>query len=213
LKEKAKEERAELKSLKVQKDIAERQIKYTYGGYWPTLSAEGVYQKTYQTPELANLIRELVYGGLRLSFPFFEGGLRVAEVSEAYAKKRQIDYTFEDSKKSIGIEVDSAYLDLTTQKGVLKSLEDQFTFARENYNAILKQFVNGLANSIDVMDANTLLLTAERQFADAIYNYQQAILKVKRATGTLLESLTGSGSPVQSKIIDLSSSLKGDVFP
>ena len=194
LKDKAIDERAELKSLRVQKKIAEQQIKYVYGGYWPTLSAEAVYQRTVQTPELANIIRDLAYGGLRLSFPFFEGGLRVAEVGEAHAKKRQVDYSYEDSRKSIGIEVDSAYLDLTTQKGVLRSLEDQFVFARDNYNAILKQFVSGLANSIDVMDANTLLVTAERQFADATYNYQQAILKVKRATGTLLKSVMASAN-------------------
>jgi outer membrane protein len=212
LKAKANDERAELKSLRVQRKVAEEQIKYVSGGYWPTLSAEGVYQRTVQTPELTNIIRDLAYGGLRLTFPFFEGGLRVAEVSEAYAKKRQIDYTYEDSRKSVGIEVDSAYLDLITQKGVLRSLEDQFTFARDNYNAILKQFVNGLANSIDVMDANTLLVTAERQFADAVYNYQQAILKVKRAAGTLLESLEGSGTDVQSKSGGLSSSAKGEAF-
>jgi len=136
----------------------------------------------------------------------------VAEVSEAYAKKRQIDYTYEDSKKSVGIEVDSAYLDLTTQKGVLKSLEDQFVFARDNYNAVLKQFINGLANSIDVMDANTLLVTAERQFTDAVYNYQQAILKVKRATGTLLGSLAAGGTAARVRTYDLSSSTKGETF-
>jgi outer membrane protein len=213
LKEKANEERAELKSLTVQKKIAEQQIKYVYGGYWPTLSAEGVYQRTVQTPQLTNVIRELAYGGLRLTFPFFEGGLRVAEVNEAYAKKRQIEYTYEDSKKSISIEVEAAYLDLITQKGVLKSLGDQFAFARENYNAILKQFENGLANSIDVTDGNTLLLTAERQLADAIYNYQQAILKVKRATGTLLASLANNGSSARLKVIDRSSSVKGDFVP
>ncbi len=213
LKEKAHAERAELKSLKAQKNMAERQIRYAYGGYWPTLSAEGYYAKTLQTPEMTNLIREAVYGGIRLNFPFFEGGLRVAEVNEAYAKKRQIDYIYEDSKKSIGIEVDTAYLELTTQKGVLKSLQDQFTFAKDNYNAILKQFVNGLANSIDVMDANTLLVTAERQLADAVYNYQQAILKVKRATGTLLKSVMTSGSQAENRILNTSSSAKGETFP
>ena len=213
LKDKANAERAELKSLKLQKNMAEQQIRYSYGGFWPILSAEGVYQRTVQTPETTNIIRDLAYGGLRLTFPFFEGGLRAAEVNEAYAKKRQIDYSYEDSKKSIGIEVDSAFLDLTTQKGVLKSLEDQFTFANDNYNAIMKQFVNGLANSIDVMDANTLIFTAERQLADAFYNYQQAILKVKRATGTLLKSIGGPGSKVQSSIIGRSSSVKGETLP
>jgi hypothetical protein len=41
------------------------------------------------------------------------------------------------------------------------------------------------------MDANTLLVTAERQLADATYNYLLSILMIKRTTGMLLKSVTG----------------------
>jgi outer membrane protein len=54
---------------------------------------------------------------------------------------------------------------------------------------VSKQFKHGLANSVDVMDANTLLVTAERELINAKYNYQFAILKLKHATGTLLKTV------------------------
>ncbi|OPY80905.1 MAG: Outer membrane protein TolC precursor [Syntrophorhabdus sp. PtaU1.Bin058] len=197
LKETAYAERAELKSSDLQKSIADATVKFTKGSYWPTVAVEGVYQKKIESPETQSLIRDNLYGGVRLVFPFFEGGLRAAEVQEAAAKKRQADYTFEDIKKSVTVEVENAYLDFLTQKGTLKSLEDQLVFAKDNFNAVTKQFEYGLAHSIDVMDANTLLVTAQRQLADVIYNYQLSVARLRRTTGTLLQFVVGNNGVLQ----------------
>jgi outer membrane protein len=194
LKQIAMSERAELKAVELQKKIAETQVRYAKGAYWPTFSIEGVYTRKDENPSSAFLNKESVYGGLRLNFPFFEGGLRKAETREAEAKQRQTELLFEDLKKSIGIEVENAYLDFQTQKGVLKSLEDRLVFARDNYNSVSKQYQFGLANSIDVIDANTLLLTAERQLTDARYNYQLSVLRLQKATGTFLRMIVNQQS-------------------
>jgi len=76
---------------------------------------------------------------------------------------------------------------------VLDALSDQVTFAGFNYEAVLKQFRFGLANSVDVVDANTSLVTAERQLSDARYTYQLAILKLNRTQGLFLSSLEERG--------------------
>jgi len=186
--------RADLKSLEIQKKMAEDQVQFTKGAYWPTLSLTGVYAKSDQSPETPSLVKESTYGLVTLNFPFFEGGLRNAEVKEARAKERQSVLMYEDYKKSIEVEVQFAYLDLVTQKGILKFLEDQLVYARDNYNAVAKQFEFGLSQSLDVMDANALLVTSERDLAAAVYNYQVAILKMKKATGTLLKAVIGSQS-------------------
>ena len=188
-KETALNERAEIKSNSIQKKIAEDQVKYAKGSFMPTLSVAGVYLKMDEDPSSSFSNTKSVYGTLSLNFPFFEGGLRRAEVREALSKKRQAEFAFEDLKKTINIDVENACLDVKTQAGILKSLEDQLTFAKDNYNAVSKQFEYGLANSIDVMDANTLLITSERQLSEAKYNHQLAILKLKRATGTLLTTV------------------------
>lgn len=194
LKQKAFAERAEMKAMELQMRIAEKQVGYSKGAYWPTLSIEGVYARREDNPSTVTVNKESIYGGIKLNFPFFEGGLRRAEVAEAEAKKRQLELIYNDLKKTIGIEVENAYLELQTQKGILKSLDDRLTFARDNYNSVSKQYQFGLANSIDVIDANTLLLTAERQLTDARYNYQLSVLRLQRAIGAFLRTIVNQQS-------------------
>lgn len=196
LKQTAFAERAELKGVELQRKIAGQQVRYSKGAYWPTVSIEGVYTKKDENPASTFLNKESIYGGIKLNFPFFEGGLRKAEVAEAEAKRRQSELIYDDLKKTIGIEVENAYLDFQTQKGVLKSLEDQLAFASDNYNSVSRQYEFGLANSIDVIDANTLLLTSERQLTDARYYYQLSILRLQRVTGTLLKAVISQESGV-----------------
>lgn len=182
-------ERADLKGLEIQQKIAGDQVRFARGAYWPNLSLTGGYIRTEQSPETSSLNREGINAGAALNFPFFEGGLRVAEVKEAKARERQSRLLYEDLKKAIAVEVQSAYLELVTQKSILQFLVDQRAFARDNYNAVNRQFEFGLAQSIDVIDANTLLVSAEQKVAEAGYGYRTAILRVKKAAGVLLKEI------------------------
>jgi outer membrane protein len=178
--------RMELKSLESQKMIADKQVSYAKGSFWPNVSVAAVYARTDQYPASSNLNRESVYGNIALNFPFYEGGLRKAEVMEAEARLRQADLLYRDAVKSIALEVEKSHLDFFTQQGIIKFLQDQLAYAKDNFNAVTKQYEFGLANSIDVLDANNLLLAAQRQLADAVYSSRYSILKLKKATGTLL---------------------------
>ncbi len=189
LKQTAVSERPDLLALAEQKKIAEDEVRLVKGLYWPTLSLEGIYARNENEPSRSFELNESIFGTLRLNFPFFEGGLRRAEAREAEARKRQAALQYEERKKTIGVDVENAYLDYITQQSILQSLRDQLSFARDNYNLVSKQFQYGLANSVDLIDANTLLVTAERELARAEFDYQLAVLKVKWSTGTLLKTV------------------------
>lgn len=189
LKQEAFAERVELKSSTIQKKMAEDEIRYKRGAYWPTLSLEGVYRRIDEDPSSPFFLNESIYGALRLNFPFYEGGLRKAEVKQAEAKYKQSELMYEDMKKNISIEVEDAYLNLETQRGILESLQDQVVFAKENYHAVSKQFDFGIAHSIDVIDANSSLVQAQIDFFRAQYDYQLSIIRLERATGTLLKTV------------------------
>ncbi|GBD97714.1 MAG TPA: TolC family protein [Nitrospirae bacterium] len=191
IKEKAFSERPEIKRAGTQKQIAEYEVKYSKGAYWPSLSIEGGYVRQESEPSNSFRPDESIYGAVKIKFPFFEGGLRTAEVREARARLRQAEHNLADIKHSVGVEVEDSYLNLLTVSAVIDRLQAEVKYARDNFNAVTKQFQYGLSNSIDVMDANTLLTTAERKLAGAEYDYQLAILKLKRATGTLLKSVAG----------------------
>ncbi|KQC06044.1 MAG: hypothetical protein APR62_08620 [Smithella sp. SDB] len=187
LKQTARDFRTDLKSYDMQTRMAEQQVKYAAGAFLPSMGLFAVYNGTDQYPVGSTLNRESMLAGASLTFPFFEGGLRMAEYKEAKAKERQARLAYDDLKKDVDIELRAACLELETLKGSLKFLDDQQTFAKDNYNAVLKQFENGLATSLDVMDANTLLLTSDKNVAEALYNYQLAYLIVKKSSGTLLQ--------------------------
>jgi len=193
-KEKALSERAELKALSIEKKIAGERVRYADGGYWPTVSLESAYSRKEEHPSTSAINRESIYATLTLNFPFFEGGLRRAEVREARAKLKQTGYRLSDLKKSISVDVENAYLSMVTESEALKKLEAQAVYARDNYNAVSKQFEYGLASSIDVMDANALLVTSERQLATGRLDYQLSILKLQRAMGILLKTINSQES-------------------
>jgi len=187
LRETALMSRPDLKSYDMQTQIAEQQVKYARGAFWPNVGLFAVYNGADQNPMVGTFNRENVLAGVSLNFPFFEGGLRIAELQEAKAKERQARLAYDDLKKNVDIELQGAYLDLETQKGALKFSEDQLIFAQDNYNAVLRQYENGLVTSLDVMDANALLLSSEKNVVEALYGYQLAHLKVRRSSGTLLK--------------------------
>lgn len=186
LQKRAIETRSEMKSLELQKDIAEKNVQYVKGLYWPNLALSAVYTAADQSPTSPTFNQESMFGGVTLTYPFFEGGLRRAEVSQARSQLRQAELLVKDTAKSVSVEVENAWLELLTQRGIRKSLQDQLAFATDNFNAITRQFNFGLASSLDVIDANNLLVTSQQQMANAEYGYQLAIFRLKRATGVIL---------------------------
>jgi outer membrane protein len=189
LRKQALSKRAEVNALTVQKEVSEKEVAYAEGSYWPDISIEGEYFRQENEPASSFGLTEKIYGGLKLDFPFFEGGLRRAEVREARAKLRQAEYNLSDLKRTVGVEVENSYLIVRTEASVLTKLKAEVAYARDNYEAITKQFKHGLADSIDVIDANTLLVTSERELVNAEYSYQLALLRLKRTTGILLKTV------------------------
>lgn len=180
--------RAEVRAAEIQKLATERQIEYVKGAYKPTVSLEAAYTGADQSPASSMLNRSSVYAGIRASWLIYDGGIRNADVAEITTKSRQIELVYDDLLKNIGIEVENAWLDLETNRGVLKSSGDRAAFARDNFAATTRKYELGLASSLDVIDANNLLSSAEKQEADAAYGVKLAEIRLKRATGSLLEN-------------------------
>jgi len=185
--------RSDLKSAEIEKGMAENQIDVAKGGFWPTVSVAGIYGRYDQYPVASTTNRESAYGQVALNFPLFEGGMRMAEVREANVRSHQAQLRLDDLKKTVRVEVEAAYVELKNLRGILLSLQDQLAFATDNYKAVSRQFEFGLANSIDVMDANTLLVSTERQLSATVYAYGAENLRMKRVTGLLLKEVLNAG--------------------
>ncbi len=191
---KALDRRYEIKEAKKAVEIARKTVSYERGDYWPSVSVEGGYNDydiRYDTSSGARSEYEpsSAYLQAQLQFTLFDGGLRSAQVRQAVARQRQADLALSDQEKKIRLESRDAYLDFVTAKNTWINLQDELKSAKENYTAVQMQFKYGMANSIDIMDANTLLVEAERRLSNAEYAYYLAILRIIYTQGDILEQL------------------------
>ena len=190
----AMENRFEIKGAKKALEIAERTVAYEKGDYWPSLSLEGGYRENdirYDngSGSRAKYDTEDAYIQAELQFTLFDGGLRKAQVRQALATQRKAEQALSDQEMVIQQESKDAYLQYITAKNTWINLKDEVKSARENYTAVQMQFKYGMANSIDIMDANTLLVEAERRMSNAEYAYYLAILRITYTQGDILAKL------------------------
>ncbi|MCF8044676.1 MAG: TolC family protein [Desulfarculaceae bacterium] len=194
------EKRPELKKAQKNIEVAQKNIRYEKGAFWPELSIEGEYADTdteydkyprmMEDPGTETINKSIT---AQLTFTIFDGGLRRADIRQALAGERKAENGLAKTKDALLLELKDAWYQYQTARSSLKTLKDELKSARENYNAVRMQFKYGLADSVDMMDANTLLVTAERKFSDARYQHTVSILNLIRTRGDLVDFLL-SGS-------------------
>jgi outer membrane protein TolC len=186
IKTQALKSRFEIKAAKKTVEIAAQTIQYEKGEYWPTLALEGGYKD-----------RDISYLGFDgdatnayiqadLVFTLYDGGLRKAQVNQKRADERKAKEGLSMEEKRVIFESKVSFLEFETARNALKNLQHELKSAQENYKAVDMQFKYGMANSIDIMDANTLLVQAERRINDAEYTLYLAVLKILYTKGDLL---------------------------
>ncbi len=197
LKKEALATRADLKSGELESKLSDTNIKLAKSAYWPKASIEGIYRNTDYSATPTDTDSEFAVEldndsdsyslAFNLNFTFFDGGLRRAEVKQARANAMIAKLYVEKMSKQISLEVEEALLDIINQKSILESLTDQLKSSQEHFDAVSKEFKHGLSDSLDVVDANTMLKNTQREFVNARYSYKLAKIKLKRVKGSFLK--------------------------
>ncbi|WP_299977462.1 TolC family protein [Desulfobacula sp.] len=181
--------RTEIKEAKKNLEIAQKTIKFEKSDYWPTLSLEAGYKEIDIKYNSSSTDTEDVYFTGELVFALYDGGLRRAQIRQALAGQRKAKNALILQEKTIILDSKVSFLDYKAAQSALLNLQDELRFAQENYNAVQMQFKYGMADSIDMMDANTLLVTAQRRILDAKYIYYLSVLKILYTKGDLISFL------------------------
>jgi len=174
-----------------QEQAAEQQVRIARAGFFPSVSLQLTYSLEAQTPDTPFLVEDDKYALLQLQFPLFEGGLQVAKLQEAHSQLRAAALNTQFLQFSIKAEVRNALRDMKTLTSVVEQYTAQVAFARENYELTSRQFAVGLATNLDVLDANSTLLSAEQQLVAATFDHDVAVLRVYKSLGRLTDHLLG----------------------
>lgn len=183
------ENRSEYLRALLDEEIAAEGIVYAEGSYMPTVSLEGIFFHREQSPSTTFLLEDVAYAGLTVEFPIFDSGLRRAELGEARSTLRVAGLQRLALKREIELEVKRAYNDMITAASVMDSFKRQLSFAEENYSMVFKQFGFGFADSLDVIDADTTLVSAERGLMSSTFELELAMIEILNSAGILLDRL------------------------
>jgi outer membrane protein len=184
--EKARKERAELKAQAKREEIAKLNYGSVKAERLPSLSAFGNYGSIGPAIDDAVPTRAV---GISLKVPIFDGGRREARRAESLSLLRQEEIRSRDVKQQVELDVRLALDSIKSAASQVDTSREGLSLAENELAQARRRYEGGVANSIEVTDAQTRLDRARDNQIAALYNYNLARLDLATATGSIAEYL------------------------
>jgi outer membrane protein len=182
--------RPEYRQVKAQADAAEASVRQTFRDFFPNLSGTGTYGVAGVTgsPESRATNGFVDSGsqwlvGLTLNWSIFDGGAKIARYKEAKALLEGSRARVRDTELQIWQNVEQSYLNLGATEERIGAARKAVESAEENYQLARGRFDAGVANIIELTDAQLALTQAQSDEAQALADYRIAIANLERALG------------------------------
>jgi outer membrane protein TolC len=172
--------RADLKAAQTQVQAAELAKRAAQAQRYPAVTLEGDYGVIGTSP--VNSHGTFAVTG-SVHVPIWQGGRIRAEVEEADAALQQRRSEYEDLRGRVDADVRQAFLDLTaaaSQVGVAQSNRD---LAQETLAQSRDRFAAGVADTVEVVQAQEQVAGAEQDYISSLYAHNLAKASLARAMG------------------------------
>ncbi len=113
-----------------------------------------------------------VAAGIRI--PVFEGGSASAKILEAEAAVRQKQAELEDLRSRIYYELQAAFLNLKASEEKVKVAESSLGLSREQLEQARDRFAAGVANNMEVVEAQEVVADSQEAYISSLYAYNNA---------------------------------------
>lgn len=149
--------------------------------YAPRLVAQ--WSNAWISPELFAQRNNFWTATVGVQLPLFGGGQRELDLRRTNDEIAQARLSYENLRKTIEVEVKTAWLRVHTLTRTLETLRAEVAAADENYRDLVNQYRVGAATSLDVQSALNELNTARTDLSTQTYDYQVALRSVDLTTG------------------------------
>ncbi|HWZ43525.1 MAG TPA: TolC family protein [Candidatus Saccharimonadales bacterium] len=156
------------------------QLKAARGEALPTLDINGDIGAIGRTVASA---RETYSIAASLRIPIFQGGKVKGDVMQAQAVLDQLRDQLEDMKGRIEFEVRSSLLDVQTANDQVAVAQQSIELAGEQLRQAQDRYASGVSGSLEVVQAQEAVATANETYIQALYRINVAKLLLARALG------------------------------
>jgi outer membrane protein TolC len=179
--------RPELRQVLAEEQRAEIDRKAAAGQRLPKLSLNGFWFEQGLTP--TSIIPVYQYAA-SLDFPLFTGGRIQAEQAKADIAIRQLKQQEQELRNRIALEVKTALAQLDSARNEVTVANLGIDLARQEVEQARDRFQSGVANNIEVVNAQNELARANDNQIGALYRYNQSRADLAHAVGQM-ENLYG----------------------
>tara|TARA_B110000259_G_C13760049_1_gene300281 strand:- start:11 stop:562 length:552 start_codon:yes stop_codon:yes gene_type:complete len=121
-----------------------------------------------------------------ISWPIFKGGKNTASINRSKNLKNRKKLLLDNALKTNNTSVASAWSNLQSSQSLLSSMKLQVSAAEIANEGISVEYESGLGRStLDVIQSNSILLTAKISLAESEKNYLLAQFKLLQSVGLL----------------------------
>ncbi|MGB0712803.1 MAG: TolC family outer membrane protein [Gammaproteobacteria bacterium] len=122
---------------------------------------------------------------LQLTVPIYEGGVRGAQVSQAEYDLVAAEENYEKQRREVVRGTTDAYRGVLANVARVKALKQALVSNESALKATQAGFNVGTRTIVDVLNAQSNLHSAERDYKGSRYDYVLSLLQLKQAVGSL----------------------------
>ena len=127
------------------------------------------------------------YAGVDVSWNIFDNNVTQAKVKQAKAATEKAREAAQAARDTGDLEVRTAYLNLTSAEKSIETTKVAVEKAKEDYKIAQVRYSAGVGTNLDVMDAEEKLTTAQSNYYNALYQYNNSKADLDRAMGIMVD--------------------------
>jgi outer membrane protein TolC len=174
-------DRAEVSVAATELQISETQRKAAVAGLLPSVSVFGDYGSSGLKPNETDYPTRTI--GVRIDVPIFNGGRTRSEMQVAASQQRESDARLRDVRAAVEKDVRQALLNLKTREEQVRAAQLASSLANRELDLAQDRFKNGLADNIEVVNAQTALENARLVLVSSLAQFNVARLNLASALG------------------------------
>ncbi len=125
------------------------------------------------------------YIGLQVTVPLFEGFARNYKVRQAKAQTEEQQFTVEETRRQVGLDVWTSYQTLRTSTENLLNSAKLLEIAQQSYTVAQHRYATGVGAMIELLNAQSALAGARRQRIQSLTDWRTSRLQLAAKLGQL----------------------------
>lgn len=180
------EQNAEISAQRYAVEVAEQEIKKNRAGHMPRVDFIAALSKS-SSETLTTLNQDSTNRtlGVQVNIPLYSGGSVSAATSQAVSNYEKAKSDLDAKTKQVLVELRKQYNLALSSASRIEALVKSVESARLLVQATQQSVKGGVRINLDVLNAQQQLYGAQRDLAQARYNYLISYLKLRFSAGTL----------------------------